>query len=500
MGLPDPASIVGDPENSTDRQSVAQDRLYFGNGISVFGNTGNHHIIIRNCKVHSVGGNGIAFSKSTVVLVEGNTVYDSTHRSDAGNSAISLIDMNDNLATPTNYGVVIRNNVCYNNRNMLDFKYASQITDGNGVILDLLDDSNNGAGYNHRTLIANNLFYNNGGRGAHAYYSSNVDIVNNTSWHNLQSPDLQTFEGELSSVGPNQSVNFYNNISVAMTGVRSYNLSERVSGDFSYNLVNSDRTDMQTIDGTNLQNMDPLLANPSPTSNSIYDFQPQAGSPVIDAAMSFTDVDNTIDGFARPVGAAYDMGIFDADSGADPTNNAPLVNAGADAILMVTETLTLNGTVSDDGLPSGTLTTTWTKVNGAGAVTGYAAWAEANILTGDKLETADPDNDGLTNLLEYALNLDPETANTPTITLSSDGLPTISQEAGELILIYRKDTTKTDITYTVTQTSDLATGTWDTTGISDTSSSSDGNIEIREARITLSSDTTILLRLEITQI
>lgn len=52
-------------------------------------------------------------------------------------------------------------------------------------------------------------------------------------------------------------------------------------------------------------------------------------------------------------------------------NQAPIVNAGADQnITLPTDTVNLDGTVNDDGLPEGAaVTTTWTKVSGAGTVT-----------------------------------------------------------------------------------------------------------------------------------
>src|SRR5262249_32270039 len=50
---------------------------------------------------------------------------------------------------------------------------------------------------------------------------------------------------------------------------------------------------------------------------------------------------------------------------------APVVSAGANqTIELPTNTVTLNGSVSDDGLPPpGTLTIAWTKVSGSGTVT-----------------------------------------------------------------------------------------------------------------------------------
>jgi len=54
-----------------------------------------------------------------------------------------------------------------------------------------------------------------------------------------------------------------------------------------------------------------------------------------------------------------------------PENTAPSVNAGADQGITVTETLNLNGTVTDDGYPDppASVTTTWSKDSGAGTVT-----------------------------------------------------------------------------------------------------------------------------------
>jgi RHS repeat-associated protein len=53
-----------------------------------------------------------------------------------------------------------------------------------------------------------------------------------------------------------------------------------------------------------------------------------------------------------------------------PANAAPVVNAGADRSITLPNTLTLNGTVSDDGLPAGgTLSTFWSQLSGPGIVT-----------------------------------------------------------------------------------------------------------------------------------
>jgi uncharacterized protein YjiK len=53
-----------------------------------------------------------------------------------------------------------------------------------------------------------------------------------------------------------------------------------------------------------------------------------------------------------------------------PVNQAPVVNAGPDQTLTLPSAATLDGTVTDDGLPNppATVTTTWSKVSGPGTV------------------------------------------------------------------------------------------------------------------------------------
>ena len=53
---------------------------------------------------------------------------------------------------------------------------------------------------------------------------------------------------------------------------------------------------------------------------------------------------------------------------APSVNQAPIVNAGPDQTITFPAAATLAGTATDDGLPSGTMTKTWTKVSGPGTV------------------------------------------------------------------------------------------------------------------------------------
>src|SRR6185295_17200053 len=53
-----------------------------------------------------------------------------------------------------------------------------------------------------------------------------------------------------------------------------------------------------------------------------------------------------------------------------PANLAPIVNAGPDFTITLPSGITLAGSATDDGLPTGsTLTRNWSKVSGPGTVT-----------------------------------------------------------------------------------------------------------------------------------
>jgi hypothetical protein len=141
-------------------------------------------------------------------------------------------------------------------------------------------------------------------------------------------------------------------------------------------------------------------------------------------------------------------------------NVGVLVNAGSDQTIQLPQSATLVGSSSDDGLPSnpGTHTLTWSKVSGPGSVefshvssattsasfsavgtyslrliahdsevqtfddilvtttaTPIQAWRDEHFSTianpQDAANLADPDNDSIPNLLEYAFGTDPTIAN-----------------------------------------------------------------------------------------
>src|SRR5204862_216924 len=65
-------------------------------------------------------------------------------------------------------------------------------------------------------------------------------------------------------------------------------------------------------------------------------------------------------------------------------------------------------------------------------------------------DSADPDGDGVVNILEYGLGGDPLTAD-------ASVLPRIGTIAGRLTLSFQRDASLSDLTYTVQETSTLGT-------------------------------------------
>ncbi len=106
----------------------------------------------------------------------------------------------------------------------------------------------------------------------------------------------------------------------------------------------------------------------------------------------------------------------------------------------------------------------------------YSNWS-ANVPGG---ELGDGDQDGFTNLLEYALGLDPSIADRPMLD------PEISEAQGAgaiLTLRYPRDLSRADVTVEVQTSTDLTEGSWTGDGVDDILLSTEGAIENRLARI-----------------
>ncbi len=103
---------------------------------------------------------------------------------------------------------------------------------------------------------------------------------------------------------------------------------------------------------------------------------------------------------------------------------------------------------------------------------------------------ADPDGDGLTNLLEYALGLDPRSTDTT-------GLPEMSTTATDWVYTYTRPTDREDITYEVVISTDLSG--WSSTGVTHELVSTSGSTQTWQATVPSTTGANLYFRLKISQ-
>jgi parallel beta-helix repeat protein len=280
----------------------------------------SHHVIIRKNTVSKCPGGGIYTVRADYVRVEDNVVWGNAFYAPYANSGISFYG-NWNSDASTAAKMFIRRNVVYGNKNLVPFYYSNvdepgkrSITDGNGIII---DDSRNsqtfggGSGdvYKGRTFVANNIVYENGGRGIHVFSSDNVNILNNTTYKNSFSPAIK--EGEITTIWAS-NVNVYNNILYARADRPANtrvgtpeNLNDKNTQIFDYNLVfggigfDSDKT-------TNI-----VGQNPKFISTSTKDFRLQSTSPAVDRGSTNLYARYDFNRVSRPLGSGVDIGAYE---------------------------------------------------------------------------------------------------------------------------------------------------------------------------------------------
>ena len=132
-----------------------------------------------------------------------------------------------------------------------------------------------------------------------------------------------------------------------------------------------------------------------------------------------TDGDHDIAAFGRdPAGNESGDSIMVTVDNAAAANQPPVVGAGVGGVITLpTDTIGLGGTAIDDGLPSGSLTTTWSAINPPFAVT----FADASALTttatfagsGSYLLRLTADDGALTASADVTVTVNPDLTTDP---------------------------------------------------------------------------------------
>ncbi len=162
---------------------------------------------------------------------------------------------------------------------------------------------------------------------------------------------------------------------------------------------------------------------------------------------------------------------FDGDFAIDLTTGSPNLTNGNEWQLVDVSTLneSFGSTFSVIGFTAKADGVTWTKLAGTKIWTfsettgklsigpaGYLAWVDTNnVLEG---QTGDDDKDGISNLVEYSLGLNPKVANAAAGTMVGN-LLTFTKGADAILA--------GDVTYTIETSTSLESGSWTTVAATD---------------------------------
>ena len=306
--------VIGNNANITlayaqSQQTNTSNGATGGSGIAVDARTGghSHHIDILRNKVHDCGGGGISAIQSDYIKVDNNIVYNNAWYSIWANSGISIYQAY-NSDSFTGYKNYITNNISFNNREYLPWITTGTITDGNGIIYDDSKNTQNNSAlgkYNGRTLIANNVVFNNGGSGIHSYSSEHVDIINNTAYLNNQTPENN---GGQIFANDSADVKIYNNILQSSPSKKINTNWNNTNVTVDYNMYfGSAQIDVK---GAHDIIADPQFINPT-TDPSQVNLNVKNTSPAIDKGAPFAEVSADINGTQRPQRLSTDIGAYE---------------------------------------------------------------------------------------------------------------------------------------------------------------------------------------------
>jgi hypothetical protein len=282
------------------QKSNTTNPLTNGSCIDINGRQGIvHHINILNNKVHDCPAAGISAIETDYVKLDNNTVFNNAWYSPYGASGISFLYTSD-YDNNRGYKNFVTNNRTYNNRQYVRTLSSARISDGNGIIMDSTKLGKNG-GYKGRTLIANNISFNNGGGGILSHLSEHIDIVNNTVYGNAKSPELT--KGQLYA-GYSNDVKIFNNIIYAPSGKNGNSNRMNTNVSYDYNLY--PKGVVNAVLGSH-----DVIGDPKFINLSGADFRIKSTSPAINRGYYFKDVKTDYAGNPRPVDNVYDIGAYE---------------------------------------------------------------------------------------------------------------------------------------------------------------------------------------------
>jgi len=263
-------------------EDYATDDNPWGNGILI---RNSHHVRIAGNEISGMPLNGISTVESSNLIIVDNEIYENAFWNHSQGSGISLWHSVSNGEPPDADGYhdrVIGNRV-YRNENKVKsvWRDYQEITDGNGIIIDQGRETN----YDGRVLVANNVVFDNGGRGIMVFETDRVDVIHNTVYQNGRTAELWGGPTELSAARA-KDVRFGNNLVWPRQGSNGIRISDAEEVSSAGNLVVDNGSPGQTSVDDVVITGDPLLTEPS-VDESVADFRPTSASPAAGSAVEF---------------------------------------------------------------------------------------------------------------------------------------------------------------------------------------------------------------------
>ncbi|BCM88516.1 hypothetical protein IAD21_00349 [Abditibacteriota bacterium] len=302
----------GDTVKQTNPDTIGKSSaMSNSNGISAdgkFEKVKPHHIRFADNVVEFCAGGGLSAIQSDWVTVENNTVRNNCWTMIYGGSGISFLDSSNFDGASNVYKSLIRNNIASGNETFVPWAQVKKISDGNGIIIDTNNNPAKGHVYLGRTLVCNNLSFNNGGSGIHSFKSHQVDIINNTAYMNGASPELKWGQIFLQRT---DDARVMNNILWARDGQPVNSVGLNPNDKENTHVVRANNLyfgGVGPIMGDGDKVADPMFVNPS-IDPKVADFHLKPGSPAVgsgrvEAFTPYTDLDGKARG-AKPTAGAY---------------------------------------------------------------------------------------------------------------------------------------------------------------------------------------------------
>ncbi len=269
----------------------------------------NHHVRLLGNEISGMPVGGITSVEASNFEVVANVVHDNSFWGTEQGSGISMWHSVDAGTEPADDGYHNRiiGNIAYRNENKVfsEWRDYDVITDGNGIIIDQADET----GYTGRTLVANNIVFDNGGRGILVLESSRVDVVHNTTFHNGRTEGLEGGSVELAA-GRAHDVRFLNNLAWSRPGSPAATVVETTNIVSGGNVFVTDSQSGTYSESDLVITNDPgvVLASVDPT---VADFRPRPDSRLIGRALTVAPALSQDADLRRRPSVGADVGAYE---------------------------------------------------------------------------------------------------------------------------------------------------------------------------------------------